>query len=216
MENFKIYEKIGELDLPKITKLANASNWPKGKRYTVNCSGIEFKIQTYFSKAAEKLEDCFVFDAYPAIESMYARELTDKEILWQTNGEPQYESPRFDTDKLTFLDDDQIKKREDFIIAIANLINNQETMEAIVQYATKKKDGTLHKNRVLRIASTGVASFFNGVYAIVARAKTDTSLSVTFEEVRCKPGDNELWANDFISTYHEGLLISEAIKTLFE
>ena len=53
------------------------------------------------------------------------------------------------------------------------------------------------------------------VYAIVARAKTDNTMSVTFEDVLCKPGDNEVWANDFISTYHEGLPVSEALKDLF-
>ncbi len=215
MKNFKIYEKMGELDISKLTEQAKASKWPKGKRYTVNCNGVEIKIQTYFSNAAEKTDGWIGYDAYTAIESMYARELTREEILWEHTG-PQYDEPRFDTDNLTYLDKEQLKKREDFIISIANLINNQETMEAIVNAATKKKNGTLHKNRVLKIASSSVTFLWNSVYAIVARAKTDTSLSVTFEPVLCKPGDNEVWANDFISTYHEGLAVSEAIKALFE
>lgn len=219
MEKFKIYEKMNELDLSKVSQHVKDLKWPKGKRYTVNYNGIEMKIQTYFSAATEKTDELTEYDqydAYDGIESMYVRELTDDEIRWETNGEPQYADPCFDRDKLDYLEEDELKKRADFIIAIGNLINNQETMDAIVNAATKKKNGTLHKNRVLKIASSGVATPFNEVYAIVARAKTDTSISVIFETVLCRPGDNELWANDFISTYHEGLPVSEAIKSLFE
>lgn len=219
MEKFKIYEKMNELDLSKVSQHVKDLKWPKGKRYTVNYNGIEMKIQTYFSAATEKTDELTEYDqydAYDGIESMYVRELTDDEIRWETNGEPQYADPCFDQDKLDYLEENELKKRADFIIAIGNLINNQETMDEIVNAATKKKNGTLHKNRVLKIASSGVATPFNEVYAIVARAKTDTSISVTFETVLCRPGDNELWANDFISTYHEGLPVSEVIKSLFE
>ena len=52
------------------------------------------------------------------------------------------------------------------------------------------------------------------MYAIVARAKTDNTMSITFEDVLCKPGDNEVWTNDFVSVYQQGLLVSEALKEI--
>ena len=214
MELFAIYSNLDTLNISKLLESAKSVDWPKGKRYTVNCNGIEIKAQTYLAKAGANMP-AFVYDAYAAIESMEARELKKEEILWETNGEPQYADPRFNEGKLTKLNDEQIHKRMDFIVAIANLINNQETMDAIVQMAAKKKNGTLHKNRVVKIACAGASDYFDRVYAFVARAKTDNTMSITFEDVLCKPGDNEIWANHFISTYHEGLPVSEALKELF-
>ena len=213
MNNFSIYDRLDSLDISRLANAAGITNWPKGKRYTINCNGVEIKVQTYLAKAEEKMPS-FGYDAYSAIESMYVRELRREEILWENNGEPQYADPQFNTKELTRLSAEQIQKRTDFIIAIANLINNQETMDAIVQAATKKKNGTLHKNRVVKIACAGVSDSIDRVYAIVARAKTDNTMSITFEDVLCRPGDNEVWANDFISTYHEGLPVSEAIKEI--
>ena len=213
MNNFLIYDRLDSLDISKLVNAARIMNWPKGKRYTINCNGVEIKVQTYLAKAEEKMPS-FGYDAYSAIESMYVRELRREEILWENNGEPQYADPQFNTKELTRLSAEQIQKRTDFIIAIANLINNQETMDAIVQAATKKKNGTLHKNRVVKIACAGVSDSIDRVYAIVARAKTDNTMSITFEDVLCRPADNEVWANDFISTYHEGLPVSEAIKEI--
>lgn len=214
MNNFSIYDRLDSLDISKLVEAAKSITWPKGKRYTVNCNGVEIKIQTYLAKVGENFPE-FQYDAYAAIESMYARELKDEEIRWENDGEPQYAAPQFNVRAMTVLSSEQIQRRTDFIVAIANLINNQETMAAVVESAAKKKNGTLHKNRVVRIACTGASSFYDRVFAIVARAKTDNTMSVTLEDVLCKPGDNEAWANDFISTYHEGLPVSEALKELF-
>lgn len=211
---FDIYSDFSKLNIEKLKEAAGKSVWPKGKRYTVKLNGKEFKIQTYFSSAADKMAktDDSVYDANAAIESMYVRELRPDEIRWETDGEPQYDDPKFNKDVLKRLDPEEIQKRNDFIIAVANLINNQETMEAIVAAATKKKNGTLYKNRLVRIAHCGIAGWYDRINAIVARAKTDLTMSVTFEDVLCRPGDNEVWANDFVSSYHEGLPISEAMK----
>ena len=179
MNNFLIYDRLDSLDISRLANAAGITNWPKGKRYTINCNGVEIKVQTYLAKAEEKMPS-FGYDAYSAIESMYVRELRREEILWENNGEPQYADPQFNTKELTRLSAEQIQKRTDFIIAIANLINNQETMDAIVQAATKKKNGTLHKNRYVKIACAGVSDSIDRVYAIVARAKTDNTMSITF------------------------------------
>jgi len=213
MQKFSIYDKIDELDINKLKATIDKMEWPKGKRFTVYCDGIEFKIQTNLSKAVNIMPE-WGYDAYKAMNSMYCRQFSEDEIRWETDGSPQYDEPRFNRDELSYLNNKQIKTRRDFIIAISNLINNQETMEAIVEAATKKKDGTLHKNRLTRIACSGISNSNNSIYAIVARPKTDTSMSVVFDEVICRPGDADIWANDFISTYHEGLPVSEALKKI--
>ena len=194
-ENFNLYKDFKKIDTEKLAKSAGSTKWPKGKRYTVKLNGKEFKIQTYLANAADSIPS-YGYDAYEAIESIYVRELRPDEIFWETDGQPQYADPEFNTKELKRLD--------------------PETMEAIVAAATKKKNGTLYKGRVVKIASSGIADGTDRVYAIVARAKNDLTMSVTFEDVLCRDGDNEVWANDFVSTYHDGLIVSEAMKAAFE
>ena len=92
--------------------------------------------------------------------------------------------------------------------------NNQQTIDAIVQAAAKNKNGTLKKNKVLKIASSGMCYFYEQVFAMVAVAKKEDALSITMAPVDCKIGDNMLWAKDFISTYHPGLPVSEALSKI--
>ena len=214
-ENFNLYKDFKKIDTEKLAKSAGSTKWPKGKRYTVKLNGKEFKIQTYLAKAADSIPS-YGYDAYEAIESIYVRELRPDEIRWETDGQPQYADPEFNTKELKELDSEELKKRVDFIVAVANLINNQETMEAIVAAATKKKNGTFYKGRVVKIASSGIACGGDRVYAIVAKAKNDLTMSVLFDDVLCRSGDNEVWANDFVSTYHDGLIVSEAMKAALE
>ena len=213
-KSFEIYSRIDSIDVPNLINTGDSQEWPKGKKYKVNCNGQELYVQTFFSRTEEKVPFT-VYDAYSAIESMHARELKPEEIQWEHEG-PQYADPAFDTDKLNKLNKDQIRHRLDFMNAITNLINNQDTMEAIVQAATKKKNGTFHKGRIIRIACSGIADDYDRVFALIGRAKKDDSMSITFEDVMVKPGDNDLWANDFISTYHEGLPVSEALGSILE
>jgi hypothetical protein len=125
-----------------------------------------------------------------------------------------------DDSKITFedayynypLSEDQVQKRYAFFTAIANLINNQETMEAIAQVATKKKNGTLHIGREFKIASMGIASRVPCGYALFAINKDDNTISIYFDLRTMGHGnDYSYWTNDFITTPHEGLKLSELI-----
>ena len=213
MAYFSIYDQMDDLDIPKLSALAGKAELPKNKRYTVNCNGVEINVQLYFSNAGEKAPQN-PYDAYAAIESLYARELPKEEIFWETGGEPQYGDPRFNKNQLIPLTWGQVDRRNRFVIAVANLINNQQTIDAIVQAAAKNKNGTLKKNKVLKIASSGMCYFYEQVFAMVAVAKKEDALSITMAPVDCKIGDNMLWAKDFISTYHPGLPVSEALSKI--
>lgn len=220
-KKFNIYEAIDRLDLtPLFDKAKTAPGvWPKGKKFKVVLNGTEFAVTTYFSKAQEKTEDLYgVRDAAAELKNMKTREevveeIREKDPNHRTDAEYyataafRNESPR--------LDDDQLDLRRNFIAAVANLITDQKTMEAIAVAAQKKKNGTLHKGRVQKIALSGIADGACIVYAIVARNKTDTSISITFEDFTSKPGDLDEWNSDFISTYHADLPISEALAKVF-
>ena len=57
MANFSVYDKLDNLDITKLTASVKKMEWPKGKRYAVNCNGVEIKVQTYLAKAGEKMPD---------------------------------------------------------------------------------------------------------------------------------------------------------------
>lgn len=210
MEN--INKNIDSLNVEKLIEICGSNDWPKGKKFTVNLGGKEFKVQTYLSKGKDKFPD-YGYDAYEAIETIYERELSREEILWEHEG-PQYADPAFDYTKLTDLTDDQIEHRKLFAIAISNLINNQETIEAIADAAQKKKNGTFYKGRLVRIANVGIAQSPNSVWAIIGRAKNDDSMSITIEDVMAKEGDNEIWNDEFILQEHQGLPVTDALKSV--
>lgn len=216
MSQIPVYRKMDDLDVDKLTELAGNADWPKGKRCSVKCGKFELKAQTYLSKADGKIDVPFSasFDAYEALCRL-RDELTDTEIDLRYYFDSTYpHEPRFMTKGLEPLNREQFEKRKKFIIAIANLLSDPKTMEAIIEAAPKKANGTFHKNRVMKIACSGLADYWNGVFAIVGRTKTDTTMSIVFEKYTCRVGDKELWENDFISTYRPGLPVSEALQSI--
>ncbi len=220
-KHFRIYENLDALDLtPLLTAAGTAPGvWPKGKKYKVKLNGKDFEVTTYFSKSQEKADGLdYGRDAAAELKDMKTREevvaaIQKSDPNRRTDAE-YYATPEFRNQSPT-LTDEQLQRRRTFIAAVATLISNQKAMEIIAANAQKKKDGTLHKGRVQKIALSGIADGWNFVYAIVARNKTDTAISVTFEDFISKPGDLDEWNNDFISTYHEGQPISEALAAVF-
>lgn len=210
MEN--INKNIDALNVEKLIEICGSKDWPKGKKFTVNLDGKEFKVQTYLSKGKDKFPN-YGYDAHEAIETIYERELSEKEIFWEHEG-PQYADPAFNDSMLTDLKKSQIEHRRLFAIAISNLINNQETIDAIADAAQKKKNGTFYKGRLVRIANIGIAQSPDRVWAIIGRAKTDDSMSITIEDVVVRAGDNEIWENEFILQDHAGLPVTEALKSI--
>ncbi|MBP9989614.1 MAG: hypothetical protein KBT46_08995 [Ruminococcus sp.] len=210
---FDLYSNMDKLDFSSLTDDKKYQKWPKAMKCTVSVNGVDINVNTSFRSADDKIGN-ICYDAYQAIDTLHCRELRPEEIRWETNGEPQYSGPEIDEDKLTTLDADEIERRMGFIRAVANLISDAETLEEIVKAAPKKKNGTLYKKKTTFIASSGLTDYAGRVYAIFGYAKSDTQLSIGFDEVGSKIGDNENWNNDIISTYHEGLAVSEAMKKI--
>lgn len=221
-DKFSIYENMDALDFTALIEAAGTApgEWPKGKKFKVDLNGKEFEVTTYFSKSQEKAKELYaVWDAAAEFKIMKTPEEIEQEIAtsdpkarrdveYRATGVFRKESPR--------LDRRHMQHRIEFIAAVANLISEQKTIEAIAAAAPKKKDGTLHKARVQKIALSGmVDDNRNTVCAIVARNKTDKAISITFESYPSKAGDLDAWNNDFISTYHADLPISKALELLF-
>ena len=212
MENFNVYKNMDAINVDMLTEAAGATTWPKRSRYKVNCNGVEFKINAFFAKIDGKFPKGGLDEYTMAKYHSQHRYMGD---LYRENGDYPEDDPEITYEDAYYnnpLSEDQEQKRYAFFTAIANLINNQETMEAIAQMATKKKNGTLHVGRGFKIASMGIAVRFPGGYGLFANNKDDNTITICFDARTLGHGNDYTYlTNDFISTHHEGLKLSELI-----
>ncbi len=216
---FNIYENIDKIDLAKLKEAAGINSsyevtWPKGKKWKVMLSGKECTVTTSFANAAGKANGNL--DAFSALSTMMTREEVVERI--------RREDPDGGSDAVYFaqaeflpglpkLTDEERKCRIEFTAAVLTLLSNQKTIEMIAETAPKKKNGLLHKGRITKIGLTGFAeSYGNNLVEIIGKAKDETNMLISITERSTSPEELEEWNHDFISTYHEGLPISEAFN----
>ena len=210
MENFNIYKNIDTMDIDLLTAAAGTAEWPKRKHYTVNCNGVDIKVLAFFTNYHEKIMERGGVDEYTYVKYQCQHEY--KGDLYREDGIFPEDDPEITYEaSIAFLSKQQIEKRMAFITAIANLINNQETIEAIVQAAKKKKNGELHKGQVLKIASSGVVNVLGGGYVLFATNRDATTLSIAVDSNCWNGFVYDFFMNDFVSIPHEGLKLSELI-----
>ena len=220
---FNIYENIDAIDPAELKRAAGLKDpekvtWPKGKKYKVTLGGKECSVTTYFSGAEGSAYG--QYDAYTALSTMMTRdEVVDR--MWK-------EDPNGGSDAVNYayaeflpglpeLTKEEKEHRQAFTAAILTLLSDQKTMEVIAECVPRKKNGLFHKGRVFKIGLTGFADkYSNELIEIVGRSKDETKLSVTITGRNTSPDELEAWNQDFISTYHEGLPISEALKAVLE
>lgn len=217
MGDFKFYSNMSNLDFSPLIDSVKDQPLQKIKKCRTTINGVELKAQTNFNLDDLDMDRWLYYDAHDAINSIYRKRLEafdfDTRGIFPNPLKAQY-GPNFDYDKLTHLSLEESSRRKEYILSVAKFINNKETMEAIINAAAKKKNGTYSKNKKILIASSGLASFSYLVYAIYGIPKSDTHLSIRMEWIESNIGDNEKWDNDFISTYHEGLPLSEKMKEI--
>ena len=211
MENFKIYENMDKLNYSVLEEFTKKGA-PRGKSYVVNCDGVEFKVKTKFTGFIAQVDG---YDAYAAIPTVFTEKPDPATGYLKSRPEIHYPIERFRVEELEQLSTQQCLDRSNFLLAIANIINNQEHIEAIVRSAPRKKNGMLHRGRLTKIASSGIAGGERELFALVGRAKSDDTMIIEFWYATCSATDNDSWAKDFASTFHPDLKISEVVQKLF-
>ena len=210
MENFKIYENIDKIDVDVLTKAAGTTAWPTKRRYTVDCNGVIIKISAFYGDYYKKISRGSR-DEHTLVK--YFSQHTFGLSLYRADGNYPADDPEITyATACTKLTSKQVNKRVAFITAIANLINNQETMEAIAYAAKKKKNGELHKGAVVKIASAGLVDVLDGGFILSATNKDAHIITLDLDAFWWRGCDGyEFLLNDFVSTPHEGLKLSELI-----
>ena len=107
--------------------------------------------------------------------------------------------PVFQND-LKILPDDVIDRRKKFLLAVAALLETPEMALKIVEFAPKKKDGSFHRNRVVRIANSCLAGGWAFTLGIVGRIRADDELVISIGQLRERPRALETLKDDFINS----------------
>lgn len=218
---FNLYENIDKIDVTELKRAAGLNEtgeivWPKGEKYKVQVAGKQFQVATSVVKLDERVKGDY--DAYTALSTMLSRDEVVSII--------QKEDPNGDTDADVFataeflpglpkLTKDEVEQRRAFTAVIVTLLSDQKTMELIADSMPKKKNGFLYKGRIFKIGLTGLAdSNENEMMEIVAKSKDDTNILISVTKRYTSPDELDAWKQDFISTYHEGLPVSEVLKTV--
>ena len=219
-EYFNLYENIDQINVPELLKsagIAEPVTWPKGKKFKVQLSGEECTVTTSFRQLEDRIDGDV--DAFAALSTMLTKEEVINRI-WK-------EDPNGGTDAVDYaqakflpglpeLTDEERKQRKAFAAAVLTILSDQKTIEAIAECAPRKKNGLFHKGRIFKIGLTGFANTYDDTLVeIIGKNKDDTSMIISIDDRHTSPEELDDWGKDFISTYHEGLPVSEAFKAAF-
>ena len=220
---FSVYENIDLVDPVELKRAAGIQDpegvsWPKGKKYKVQLAGTECTITTSFSGLDGRVYGNL--DAFSALSTMMTRDEVEERI-WKLDPNGGSDAYLYATAEflpgLPELTREEKEHRRAFTAAILTLLSDQKTIEYLAESAPRKKNGLFHKGRVFKIGLTGFADrYSNELLEIVGKSKDETKLTISVIGRSTSPDELDAWTHDFISTYHEGLPISEALKTVFE
>ena len=204
------YYGLAELKpfLPKGTKAnkARKAEIILGKHtFTVSLKG-----ETTARKALSTNVD-FDFDTKHDLELslkyLLSREEVQEDIV--KNWDPKLTSDAYDFAKPELREDtpqlakEEAERRAEFLMNVFHQLDNDTILEAVLTEAPKKKDGTLMKNRYVRIAHAGIALGSTTIPMIVASAKSNTELEIAVAYKPLNEDEVDKLRADFLSAHPE-------------
>lgn len=222
------YEIIDQFDVERLVKDYGAGSighliYPKNKKYTIDVEGkpitINFKLGTTLPKVGFSGFKVTFVDYKNAIGHIIFSDTVKEKVL--AEGKPL--NALMTSNKIIVdpdvprMDEGSALKRRALLVCISYLINNEDCLKGIYQLAPKKKNGSLHKNRVSRIVSSAMIKisddYIFGDHSsieIFAKADGDDSLSIladarAFDEEKLYDLDEDYissnWANLGLGDY---------------
>lgn len=181
---------------------------PKNKLFKIMDGAKEIKVKTKFGNSLKKVKEdslhtFMCYDMYVAAEHLLSKE----DVLQRINREDpnhrsdafMYAAPEIDDKNAPKLGDASAKRRFLIMAYIAEKLLDKAVIEKISEEMPKKKDGSFAKNKILRIASSGIAQYPCEILEIFAKADGDDSFVVTADFRKFSHEEVALLENDFIS-----------------
>ena len=200
-----LYDNLDAVDIAALAKKAGVSlegkAFPTGHVYTVERGGITFSVKVRLKATFSRISlEMSGFDAKKPLGDLMTRD----ELLMKYD--PKLSSIGRWTGPLEYRegypkDKELTKRRILFLKAIGALLSSQEMVEAIVDYAPKKKDGTFKKNQHVRIANAMLGSYPGYFYEILGRIKNDTTMDIAYEESNVTENTLDKACQDFLSSH---------------
>lgn len=200
---------------------------PKNKKQIVAIKDHSFTVKNKLGNGMKKLEmpySGFYFDLGTALDNLLEVEEVQDRMLQVENTSDAwvYARPVVDPNATTISSEIAEKRYRQFA-AMAHIISKEDVLESICKIAPKKKDGTFHKGRITRIASTATVEVFgykkidilyedNTVWEILAKADTDYELSIYVENRRIDENELQLIYKDFISSQWRALGLEKYVN----
>ena len=200
-----------ELDVDKQTGKVKGYKKPKIKKCVIEENGIQFEVVSKAQRTLTKLWDdihSVLLEDDEMVSSMYDPSYLLE--LCKKNGIPAegythdgtgtfIDAPTNDlfwgpnkVDNVEELDSDTVIKRLKVFVYILSHCCDENVARELVARATKKKNGSLHKGRIQRIAHMNFTDEDGETYVAVAKNDSDTKISI---EVRMV-GINTTWIDE--------------------
>lgn len=191
---------------------------PKSKAYTTSLNGkqftVNFKAGTGMGQALNAMLENYCYD--PAVaeqhmidEKTYILKLDPQMHTYDALG-GMYLDPDVKIDELPR---DEVLDRLAAFIAVCTRCAGDDVLQVILENAPKKKDGTLAKNRVFRIAAFDVICGTDMTYYMLrAAAKDDLTLDVTVKSETFAPEKQMLSLKNEILSFIENGKRQKAAK----
>ncbi len=168
------------------TKSLFETNFPaskplKKRELTLNLGGTEF---TVIIKPESSLKRSFGKTGYYQKCDMYealANFLTRDEVIERDDPNLHVEAYHYRPEvgrDVPLLSNEDVEKRFQFVCNAYHILDNDKIVEAILQFAEKKKNGTLYKKRYTRIFSSGIVTRDFYTFSVFGYARSDTELEI--------------------------------------
>ena len=200
---------------------------PKNKKQSVTIGDHTFTVKNKMGTGLKRFEmpySAFYFDLNVAYDNILEVEDVQQRMLHveDTSDAWVYAKPIVDPDAVT-ISKETAEKRYRLFTALTHLISREDVLENICKLAPKKKNGTFHKGRVMRIATTATVEAAghdktnilysdHAIWAILAKAEADDELSVYVEQRRISDSELELIKRDFISSQWKALGLEKYVN----
>lgn len=159
------------------------------KTYLASVDETEFTVNY---KPSAKLRRLYRENLYLDYEDAVFHVLTREKVIereeanlgeqfWNTDAFA-YAEPELDRDVLEKMSNEEKLERFAVFTDFCNRVATDEILQKIAEAAPKKKNKTLSKGKVFRIAGYMAVNSFSKMMMLVGRAKTDTELEITVEE----------------------------------
>lgn len=229
----RLYEQIDNYDvesmLMDIDEELNVGNliYPDSKRIKVDVDGNQYKVSC---RIGNDLASHSFFVGHECVDivagstdMMGTEEAQDFVQHYDSTSDHYMHVYALVSPNICALSDAIANRRKAFLVAIGHILSRDEIITNIVEKFPKKKDGTFNKAKIMRLASDGMIyreknglpgapGLYNELYEIYAKAKDDTSLTISANFRPLTPTECECIFNDYIAHHCEELGINKYLQ----